>query len=294
MLDLREEWADLLARRPELRETLAVYGHIIGGWAAWSAPPSAPLAWDQAACRDRWRRGVPLLAEGPPALAAADLEDLLGATMEQVAAVREDARPGLQRLATAWDEGTLGPGDLLPRPGRIGSEALAARSGLEPDLLAVLACGTLRPALDAYLGPSRAHLDEHVWRLGVCPGCGAPPGFADILDDGRRRLACHVCGGGWLFSRAICPLCGAERTEDLVRLEPEPAREQGYVIIACRQCRGYVKELDRRVRWNGRSALVEDWGSPHFDLVAEQAGYWRPLPGLVRSRRRPETPSEMR
>ena len=46
-------------------------------------------------------------------------------------------------------------------------------------------------------------------------------------------------------------------------------------------CGGYLKELDRRVRWNGRSALVEDWGSPHLDLAARRAGFWRPLPSVL-------------
>jgi hypothetical protein len=47
-----------------------------------------------------------------------------------------------------------------------------------------------------------------------------------------------------------------------------------------------MKELDRRVRWNGGPALVEDWGSPHFDLVAHREGYWRPLtPPLELARR---------
>ena len=63
-------------------------------------------------------------------------------------------------------------------------------------------------------------------------------------------------------------------------LAPEE-REEGYAIAACRRCKGYLKELDRRVRRNGSSALVEDWGSPHLDLVARRAGYWRPLPTLL-------------
>ena len=43
----------------------------------------------------------------------------------------------------------------------------------------------------------------------------------------------------------------------------------------------YLKELDRRVRWNGGPPAVEDWGSPHLDLVATRAGYWRPVPTLI-------------
>jgi hypothetical protein len=54
------------------------------------------------------------------------------------------------------------------------------------------------------------------------------------------------------------------------------ASEEGYAIAACRQCQAYVKDIDRRVRWNGGPPLVEDWGSPHLDLIARRHGYWRP------------------
>lgn len=201
--------------------------------------------------------------------------------MEAVAACAPAARPGLARLAEAWDRGALGPTALLPAPGRLGSGAVEAQTGLASDVVAFLALGTLRPALERHLGAARAHLGRDLWALGVCPCCGAPPGFADIQEDGQRRLACHLCGTGWGFARTRCPFCGGDRAADLVRLEPEGLREQGYVVLACRACRGYVKELDRRVRWNGGPALVEDWGSPHFDLVALRAGYWRPGLTLV-------------
>ena len=278
--DLREEWADLLSRRPEFRATLAPYGEILERWARWEPARPLALAWGAAECRERWARGVPLVAEAPPAIRAADVEDLLGAAMDHLAALTDGILPGLERLGEAWDRGRLGPAALLPAPGRIGSADLQAATGLSTDAVEFLACASLRPALEAYLTPCRAHLDAFAWPLGVCPFCGAPPGFSDVLEDGRRRLACHLCGGGWLFSRTRCPFCGTERTEDLVRLEPE-ARDQGYLVIGCGACRTYLKELDRRVRWNGQSALVEDWGSPHFDVVARRAGYRRPLPLLT-------------
>ena len=278
--DLREEWADLLSRRPEFAATLAPYGDLVERWARWEPGRPLALGWTAAECRERWARGVPLVAAAPPAIRADQIEDLLAAAMDHLAALGDGVVPGLQRLAQAWDAGRLGPAALLPAPGRIGSPALAELTGLPAGALEFLACGSLRPALEAYCAPCRAHLDDFAWALGVCPFCGAPPGFADVIEDGRRRLACHLCGGGWLFSRTRCPFCGTERTQDLVRLEPE-ARDQGYLVIGCDACGSYLKELDRRVRWNGRSALVEDWGSPHFDLVARRAGYHRPLPLLT-------------
>ncbi len=280
MTDLRAEWADLLGRRPEFRETLAVYGDILEDWARWSGARVRPLAWGAAECRARWERGLPLLAEAPPAIRAAEIEDLLGAVMERVAAVREDAAAGLQRLAEAWDRGELGPAALFPARGRVGSAAVEGASGLPGHLVALLAYGCLRPPFERYFGACRPHLDEHVWALGVCPFCGGPAGFSDVLESGQRRLACHLCGGGWIFARTRCPCCGNEESRHLVRLEAAD-REQGYVIHACARCRAYLKELDRRVRWNAQSALVEDWGSPHLDLVATRAGYWRAAPTLL-------------
>lgn len=280
MSNLRAEWDDLLERRPSFRAPLAFFGDLLDHWARWSPSRLTPLAWSAPECRQRWERGVPLLAEAPAAIGADEIEDLLGAAMERLAELREDAAPALQRLAEAWDRGAIGPQALLPAPGRIGSGAVDAVSGLAPELVAFLAYGSLRPPLEAYFASARTHLDDHVWKLGVCPFCGGPPGFSDVVEDGRRRLACHLCGAGWIYSRTRCPSCAGENTQDLVRLEPE-GQEQGYVVIACKRCQTYVKELDRRVRWNAQSALIEDWGSPHFDLIAERAGYRRPMPGMV-------------
>ena len=274
---LKEEWTDLLARRPAFHSTLAVCGDIFELWARWSPARLSPLAWTAEECRERWERGVPLLAEAPPPIDGDEVEDLLGALMERVAELRQRAAPGLQRLAEAWDRGAILPQAFFPVRGHIGSGAIEETAGLDPELVALLAYGTLRPSLDAYFASVRAHLNDDAWRLGACPFCGGPAGFSDVLEDGRRRLACHLCGGGWLYSRVKCPFCGTESTRDLVRFEPE-ATDQGYLLIACNGCRMYVKELDRRVRWNAQSALVEDWGSPHLDLLGERAGYRRPAP----------------
>ncbi|PYM94478.1 MAG: hypothetical protein DME04_07780 [Candidatus Rokuibacteriota bacterium] len=274
---LRAEWEDLLERRPSFHDSLSVCGDILELWARWSPIRLSPLAWSAEECCARWERGMPLLSEAPAAIGADEIEDLLGALMERVAELRQRAAPELQRLAEAWDRGAIRPHAFFPVPGRIGSGLIEEASGLATELVALLAYGSLRPPLDIYFTSVRGHLNDDAWRLGACPFCGGPAGFSDVLEDGRRRLACHLCGGGWLFSRVKCPFCSTESAQDLVRLEPE-TQDQGYLLNACKRCHMYVKELDRRVRWNGQSALIEDWGSPHLDLVGERAGYRRPAP----------------
>jgi FdhE protein len=279
-LDLREAWADLLGRRPSFRGTLAVYGEIVEAWAAW-APPGGGLGLSREDCLARWERGTPLVQEAAAALRAEALEDVLGAGMEALARAAPALGPGLQRLAEAWDAGKIGPAALLPERGRLGSGAAERASGLPAEVVAFLAVAALRPALETLFGPLRGLLAEGEWSLGVCPFCGGPPGFIDVIEDGRRRLACHLCGGAWGFAKLRCPFCGVDGAQHLVRLTPEEAREEGYLVAACRECRAYLKEVDRRARWNAGPALVEDWGSPHFDLVAQRQGYWRPVPSIV-------------
>lgn len=278
-LDLRDAWRDLLERRRAFATSLAPYGEILERWATSSAPAPA-LAWSVDRCRAGWARGIPLLVDASPPLAADDVEDLLGGVMEQLAALDPARAPALQRLAGAWDAGAVTPASLLPSREGIGDGAAEAASGLDGETVAVLACATLRPALEAWLAPARPHLDGVDWGRGVCPFCGAPPGFIDVIEGGHRRLACHLCGGGWGFAKLRCPLCGVDGTEPLYRLKAEGA-DEGYVVSGCRRCHGYLKELDRRERWNGGPPLLEDWATPHLDVVARREGYRKPIPSLL-------------
>ena len=256
-----------------------MYTEILERWAAFS-PLLEPLSWPAERSRASWSRGVPLLAEAAPPLAAGDVEDLLGGVMEQLAALDSARAPALQRLAVAWDAGAVTPRALLPTREGIGDGTAEAASGLDADAVTVLACATLRPVLEAWLAPARAHFEGVEWGRGACPFCGAPPGFIDVIEGGHRRLACHFCGGAWGFAKLRCPLCGVEGTDALYRLRAEGA-DEGYVVSGCRRCHGYLKELDRRERWNGGPPLLEDWATPHLDVVARREGYRPAIPSLL-------------
>jgi FdhE protein len=215
---------------------------------------------------------VPLLAETSPALDPEALEPLLAPALDILAMVGVD-EASLQGFAQAWDRGEVTPLALLP-----GGNATGAL--LAPEAWTFLGCGGLRPALESYFADCRPSLTEGAWQRGVCPFCGGAPGFTDILENGGRRLVCHFCGGGWIFPRLRCPSCDTADTKQFVKIQGED-KEEGYLISACRACRAYLKELDRRVRWNAGTALVEDWGSPHLDVFAHRSGYWRAVPTLI-------------
>jgi hypothetical protein len=215
---------------------------------------------------------VPLLAETTPPLDPDAVEPLLAPGLDLLAMVGV-SEASLRRFAQAWDRGQVTPVSLLPGRGVAGLP-LAAEAWM------FLGYSGLRPVLEGYFADCRAHLAEGVWQRGVCPFCGSAPGFTDILDNGGRHLVCHFCGGGWSFSRLRCPSCDTVDARHSVRFQGED-KEEGYLISACRACQVYLKELDRRVRWNAGSALVEDWGSPHLDVFAHRSGYRRAVPTLI-------------
>jgi FdhE protein len=192
----------------------------------------------------------------------------------------------LRQLARAWDASEIGPEDLLPGPGLDPAGALSERFGLDRRLGPFLGLAALRPALESWLDRVRA-LPEGLWSRGICPWCGSAPCYGDLAEDGRRRLSCMLCGGAWSAPRLRCPFCETWDSKELVRLLGEDA-EEGYFIEACRACRGYIKGVDRRQRWNAGEPLLEDWASPHLDLYATREGYWRPTPSLVHLVAEPE------
>lgn len=277
---LMADWQALLSRRPALTEPLRFWTAILEGWVAWKPPATLiPLAWTAQECRERWERGRSLLGGASPVLPAASVEELLGPLMERLAADGPEAAAALRRLAEAWDDGQLDPLALLPAPDRDPAVALQARFGLGAHLGAFLPPAALRPALETYLEGVRA-LPDGVWTRGACPWCGGAAAYGDLMEDGRRRLSCHLCGGAWMAPRLRCPFCESWDSRDLVRLVAEEL-EEGYFIEACRACQGYLKGVDRRQRWNAGAPLVEDWGSPHLDVYAAREGYWRATPTLA-------------
>jgi len=273
---LISEWEDLLARRPAFRDSLGLYGFALDAWGRWNPEGSPVLRWRPEQCRECWERGVALIREAPPAFQREALEPLFAPLLEELAALGEEAVEGVSRFAAAWDEGRLSPSDLLPGLQKEGGEAL----GISADLLSLLTYLGLRPPLEAYFAEVRPVFSADFWDAGSCPFCAGPPSFGDIGEDGKRWLSCALCGGRWSVGRLRCPFCDNLDAKTLTRLAGED-QEEGYLIEACDLCHGYLKGVDRQVRWNAASALIEDWGTPHLDLIARRRGYWRATPSLI-------------
>jgi Protein involved in formate dehydrogenase formation len=277
---LRVSWEDLLARRPQYRESLRFYGAVLEAWSRWSPPDRPVLDWSPEQCHQRWLRGVALVTEAPPAFDGPALEPLLQPVLDELALMGAEEAGAVERFARAWDEGRLSALDLLPGIARESAPAADILAGIPADVAGLITYLGLRPAIEAYFARVRQAFEADLWDSGVCPFCAAPPSFGDIVDDGKRWLSCALCGGRWTIGRLRCPFCDNRDAKTLTHLGAEGA-EDGYLVDACDVCLGYLKAVDRRLRWNVGPALVEDWGTPHLDLIARRKGYWRATPSLT-------------
>ena len=277
---LSAELEDLLSRRPTLRDSLHLYSVVLDVWSGWSPTGFPILGWGPEECREHWARGVALMAEAPHAFDREALEPLLGPIIQALAGIGEEEQEAMRRFAEAWDDGRLSLSMLLPGIQKDGGASAPGALGISVDLCGFVAYLGLRPPLERYLSEVRAHFSADLWDAGHCPFCAAPPAFGDIGDDGKRWLSCALCDGRWTIGRLRCPFCDNRDARTLTRLAAE-GHEEGYLIEACDLCRGYLKGVDRRLRWNAASPLIEDWGTPHLDLIARRHGYWRGTPSLV-------------
>jgi hypothetical protein len=209
-VDFREDWADVLGRRREFTTSLIPYGPVIDAWAVWAPPAARPPSWAPSDCEVCWRRGVPLLSQSPLPFDAGDVEDVVAVAMEAVTAVRPGEAAGMRRLADAWDAGELDVAAFLPTQGAIAAAA-ARHLDLSPAIVGFVAGAGLRPAVEWCLVGARDLLVDGRWTLGVCPFCGAPPGMADIIEDGRRG------------SSPVCAVPSAARTAREICTGSNPA-----------------------------------------------------------------------
>ena len=273
-----------LGRRRRWRARCGFWTAVLDGWAAGRAGALEPLAVARRSAASAGSAGVPLLAEAAPEIPTRSVEELLGPVMERLAAGGPETRrsaPALRGrpgMAAQW-----GRADLFPARARIGRPRSRSASASGPPAWHSSPTRGCGPALETYFAAVR-ELPDGVWTAASAPGAAAP-GYGDLVEDGRRRLSCHLCGGAWIAPRLRCPFCESWESRDLVRLLGEGV-EEGYFIEACRSCHGYLKGVDRRQRWNAGVAARGGLGlAPPRHLRGA---------GGVLARARPRSPSSCR
>jgi FdhE protein len=121
----------------------------------------------------------------------------------------------------------------------------------------------LQLQLPATEEPSRRH----------CPACGSLPLLAVLRDRARgasRWLQCSFCLREWLFRRLVCPWCGEESSDQLLRYSADEYPQAR--VEACDTCKHYLKAID--LTGDGRAVpLVDEVATGALDLWAADRAY---------------------
>jgi FdhE protein len=154
-------------------------------------------------------------------------------------------------------------------------EQVAEESGLDKKVFSFFIQSSIKPSVEAAREQLHGELDSETWLKGYCPVCGSLP-FLSLLKEevGKRYLICSYCGYEWRVDRIFCPLCNNKEQEFLEYFSGEG--EEAYHINLCNKCHQYIKTIDLRILGESDPSL-EDLATLHFDILASQKGYKRPV-----------------
>jgi FdhE protein len=153
-------------------------------------------------------------------------------------------------------------------PARRG-DAATHRSQYPPILDQVYALA-LRPFLARSAEALSQGVDLAQWMRPYCPMCGAEPEFAAILQDESRLLTCGRCEMRWPWLAVGCPWC---LLTDRTRLRTFTSPDRRYRVVACDDCRRYLKAYDTRGAARPVLPNVDTIATLPLDAALMQQGY---------------------
>ena len=155
------------------------------------------------------------------------------------------------------------------------TEHIAARAGIDPQALEVIAQLAVMPLLSACAARWREHIPS-AWTHGYCPVCAAWPTVAELRGLERsRRLRCGRCASDWPLPVLQCAYCGESNHDQLGTLTPE-GESQTRRVEVCYTCKGYLKTFTTLRPMTLRTIAMTDLASVDLDLIAQERGYSRP------------------
>jgi ribosomal protein S27AE len=139
-----------------------------------------------------------------------------------------------------------------------------------PGILDQVCALALRPFLARSAEAMTQGIDLAQWMRPYCPMCGAEPEFAAILADETRLLTCGRCEMRWPWLAVGCPWC---LLTDRTRLRTFTSPDRRYRVVACDDCRRYLKAYDARGATRPVLPNVDTIATLPLDAALMQQGY---------------------
>jgi FdhE protein len=267
----------MVKQRPSHKEVLEFLGEVAAEqFTVKSKVKTSPLEIDEEHMDARVIEGLPLVEKWVLTLdikVAAGLFKRLCKIMGRNKKVSQD----IEKITQAIKNKDIDIQELLKK---VASEndgfitALSEKHKVKKSVLTFLAINSLKPIFEAYAKELSNYVDQERWAKGYCPICGSEPVMAELREDGARFLLCSSCGYEWRFNRLKCPFCDNDEQQSL-RYFYSDEEGKTYRVDVCEKCKRYIKTVETNALVGEVISLLEDAGSFHFDIIAQNAGYRR-------------------
>ena len=275
--------------RPSYGQILDLFGRImIKQSESLDKTKVKPLAIAKDAARAKLEKGMPLLSREDFQVDLSSASRLFKKLCQILKSENQKSNDEIGKMEEALEKGDLTLEEIflsVLTDGRRISE-LAESLSLDGDIILMIATASVKPSLEAIASHVRDMVEDASWSERRCPVCGSSPAISELRQlrsDGmegttttqsaERILYCSFCGTEWRTVRLACAFCGNTDNESLQYLYAE--EDKGYRIDVCEKCKKYIKTVDSRETLHEIVLPVEDIGTLHLDIIAEEEGYKR-------------------
>ncbi len=265
-------------RWPLYREVLQLYENVVTQ--QWQFRPDLQIKTMETSedlLKQRWENGLPLLGKEAFCIDVEGGKNIFFALCNVCADATPKMAKEVPKIATlVKDKGVEVDGLLAQHHDKEYLHNVALQCGVDTAVLNFLVEASVKPSIELHVARVMEGLSLEWWMRGNCPLCGSPPLIAKLHgEEGKRYLQCSFCTCQWRTVRIACPYCDNKEFATLSYLSSED--EDGYRADLCEKCKGYIKTLDARKLDYEPHLELEDIITTHWDLVAMQRGYRRPV-----------------
>jgi FdhE protein len=268
----------MIKERPSHKEVLEFFKDVVTEqYAIKSKVKTAPVEINEEDSKVKIMQGFPLVEKRALTLDVS-LATRLFKRLCKILSRNKKASHDAEQITRALRKKEINFSELFKQAGSDNNDqyiaTLSEKLGVKKDVLSFLARNSVKPIFEAYAKEVSSHVDQERWWKGYCPICGSEPLIAELREEGARFLVCSSCDYEWRFNRLKCPFCENDNHEKLRYFYTEKEGKT-YRVDVCEKCKRYIKTIDTKELGEDIIPLIEDAGTLHLDILAQNEGYTR-------------------
>jgi FdhE protein len=270
---------EMVKERPSHKEVLEFYKDVITEqYLALSKIKTSPLEIDKDDAKEKLEQGFPIVEKKAFIIDVPSATRLFRKLCKLLSKTKKGQHDS-ERITQAMRKKEIKLPELFRQIESENSEyiiSLSEKLHVNPKVISFLATNSIKPIYESYAKELKDYVNQERWWRGYCPICGSEPYISELKNEkgveGARFLVCSSCGYEWRFKRLQCPFCDHEASQGAKYFYTEKEGKV-YRVDVCEKCKRYIKSIDVNELGIEAIPLLEDIGTLHLDILAQDEGY---------------------